>query len=75
MGKFYYNRWVVLATLFLVAGPFGFPLLWRSSQFSRRAKWVLTVLVLVYTVGLIVGSGVAFQQFLKRMQELEASLR
>ena len=75
MSKWYYNRWLVLAMLFFVTGPFGFPLLWRSPQFSRRAKWVWTVLVLVYTGLLILGAGVVFQQLLKQMHELEASLQ
>ncbi len=47
--KWYYKIWFVVAML-LVAGPFAFPLLWKSSEFSRPAKWVITILFLIVTV-------------------------
>src|SRR5438093_18717 len=43
-AEFYYRRSYVVAMLLLV-GPFAFPLLWQSPQFSRFARWTWTVVV------------------------------
>jgi len=47
--KWYYRPLWVLILLFLVLGPLALPYLWRSPSFSRRLKFVLTVLVIAYT--------------------------
>ena len=47
--KWYHNKVLVVLMLFLVLGPFGLPLLWKNPLFSKRWKWILTVLILVYT--------------------------
>lgn len=73
--KWYYNRWMVLVTLFLVAGPFGLPLLWRSPRFSDRAKWLLTAAVLIYTVTVLVLFVVTLQKMLQQIHQFEVSLR
>ena len=49
----YYRPWAVVVLLFLVLGPFGLPLLWKSPSFTRGWKIVLTVAMVVYTVLLI----------------------
>ena len=49
----YYRPWAVVLLLFLVLGPLGLPLLWRSPSFTRGWKIVLTVVMVVYTVLLI----------------------
>ena len=57
--KWYHHPVIVLLLLFLVLGPFAFPLLYQSPSFDRVWKAVLTVVVLLYTLWLIV---VTFQQ-------------
>ena len=53
-AKWYYNRWVVLVIITpLLLGPFGLPLLWKSPNFSRSAKIVLTIVTVIWTVLLI----------------------
>lgn len=52
-GKWYYEPWAVILLILLVLGPFGLPLVFKSPKFSRTAKWVVTVLTLLYTVYLI----------------------
>ena len=52
-NKWYHNLWFILLMLFLVAGPFGLPLVWKHPRFSRTLKIVLTVAVALYTVGLV----------------------
>ena len=52
-SKWYYNVWFVLFMLFFVLGPFGLPLVWKSPNFSRTTKVVLTVVMTAYTVFLI----------------------
>ncbi len=44
------NPWLMLAMLFFVTAAFGIPFLWLSHGFSRAAKIVLTIVVLLYTV-------------------------
>ncbi len=53
--KWYYNRWFVLIMLTpLVLGPFALPFLWKSPQFSRLAKLILTCLTLLWTILFVV---------------------
>ncbi len=52
--SFWENRWVVLAMLFLVLGPMGLPMLWRSGQFTPVWKVLLSVLVSGLT-GAVIG--------------------
>ncbi len=40
---------MILLMLFVVLGPFGLPLLWKSPRFSKRWKQILTALTLIYT--------------------------
>ena len=47
------NRWFILVLLFGVMAVFGLPLLWFSRGFSRRAKIVLSVIVVLYTAVLL----------------------
>jgi hypothetical protein len=51
--RWYHRPWCVLLVLFVVAGPFGLPLLWRSAYFGQRAKRALTVTVVLYTAALV----------------------
>src|SRR2546422_10925161 len=48
-----YRPWWVLLMLFVVLGPFGLPLLWKSPSFSRWSKIALTVAVAAYTILLV----------------------
>ena len=49
----YYRPWAVLVLLFVVLGPLGLPLLWRSPSFTRGWKIVLTVTMVIYTALLL----------------------
>ncbi len=51
--RWYYRSWWVLLMLFVVLGPFGLPLLWKSPCFSRWSKIALTVAVAAYTILLL----------------------
>jgi len=52
-ARWYYRPWSVVFLLFVVLGPFGLPLLWRSPGFSRGMKIALTVAVVAYTAVLV----------------------
>jgi hypothetical protein len=54
--KWYLRPISVVLLLFFVLGPFGLPLLYKSSKFSRKLKIVLTVVVIIYTIYLIIVS-------------------
>jgi len=51
--KWYYKPINVILALFLVLGPFGLPLLYKSPEFNKASKIILTILVIVYTLLLI----------------------
>ncbi len=53
-AKWYMRPIIVVLLLFFVLGPFGLPLLYRSSGFTRKWKIVLTILVIIYTSYLII---------------------
>src|SRR5437899_9896884 len=59
--RWYYRPWWVLLMLFLVLGPFGLPLLWKSPSFSRWSKIALTVAVAAYTILLVEAVRIAIQ--------------
>ena len=54
MPKWYYSRAFILVSLFVLVGPLGLPLLWKSPQFSKQAKVMLTVATGLYTVGMLI---------------------
>ncbi len=47
------SRPTMFAMLFGVTGFLGLPLLWRSRVFTATEKWVWSVVVTVYTCGLL----------------------
>lgn len=55
-GRWYHDVWFVLLMLFVVLGPLGLPLLWKSPRFSRTAKMALTIAVIALTAWLLVAS-------------------
>ena len=65
------SPWVVLPLLFLVLGPLGVPLLWRSRQFSLLWKCVLTLIMAVVTVFLLWSIWFTLQTSLAPLKELE----
>ena len=72
--KWYYSVWFVLLMLVLVLGPFGLPLLWKSPRFARWAKLLFTLLTLVYTYALVVGTLAAVRSILSHTAQLEPLL-
>ncbi len=54
--KWYLRPMSVVLLLFLVLGPFGLPLLYKSPGFTRKWKIGLTILVMIYTAYLIMAT-------------------
>ena len=48
-----HSRAWIFISLFLVRGPFALRLLWRSAEFERNEKMILTIAVVLYTVTLV----------------------
>ena len=70
--EWYLSPLVVILLLFLVLGPFGLPLLFKSPRFGKTWKIVLTTAVVVYTVYLIfvtVKIGTAVHMEMKRLTD------
>jgi len=68
--RWYTRPWAILVLLFVVLGPFGLPLLWRSPRFSRSMKLVLTVLTVAYTALLVVFSLRTVETAMRNVDEL-----
>ena len=71
----YYRTWSVLLLLFLVLGPFGLPLLWRSPSFSRGMKLTLTLVVLAYSALLLEAVLTAVRLAVEQMNALARAHR
>jgi hypothetical protein len=69
--KWYLRPISVMLLLFFVLGPFGLPLLYKSPQFGRASKIILTVVVIMYTSYLIFASLEIGRELYGRMQELQ----
>ena len=72
--KWYLRPISVILLLFFVLGPFGLPLLYRSPQFSKRLKIILTVAISIYTLYLIFALLEIGRKLFKMMEELQSTL-
>lgn len=63
----YHRPWAVLVLLFVVLGPLGLPLLWRSPSFTRAWKIALTVVMVIYTALLAESMVVAMRMAMEQM--------
>ena len=68
MTPWYYRPWAVVVLLFLVLGPLGLPLLWRSPSFTRFWKITLTVAMVAYTALLAESMVVAVRMAMEQMK-------
>ncbi len=68
--KWYYRALSLVLLLFLVLGPLGLPLLWRSPSFSRGMRLILTIVVLAYSVLLLEAVLTAVRLALEKMNAL-----
>jgi hypothetical protein len=73
--KWYLRPVGVVLLLFLVLGPFGLPLLYKSPKFSRTVKVILTIVVIVYTSYLIFASLEIGRELYRRTEELQDMLK
>jgi hypothetical protein len=74
-SKWYHNVWFVLGMLLFVLGPFGLPLVWNNPNFSRRAKVILTLVMVVFTLLLVDVTIRAVNAVVRNMQQLDALYR
>jgi len=47
------SRMAVIGILFLVTGALGIPLLWMNKRFSKSERIVWSIVVSIYTAGLL----------------------
>ena len=73
--KWYLRPISVVLLLFFVLGPFGLPLLYKSPQFSKTLKIILTIAVILYTSYLIFASLEIGRELYRRMGELQDILK
>jgi hypothetical protein len=73
--KWYLRPIPVVLLLFFVLGPFGLPLLYKSPQFSKTLKIILTIAVMIYTSYLIFASLDIARQLYTKMGELQDILK
>ena len=55
MTQWYHKKWAVLLILATV-GPLGLPLLWKSPEFGRTSKWIMTVTTVLMTLFLVLAA-------------------
>ena len=72
--KWYLRPVSVILLLFIVLGPLGLPLLYRSPKFSKTLKIVLTVVVIIYTSYLIFATVEIGRVLFKRIEEMQGML-
>ena len=72
--KWYLRPISVVLLLFFVLGPFGLPLLYKSPQFSKTLKIILTIAVIIYTSYLVFASLEIGRELYTRMQDLRTIL-
>ncbi len=60
--------------LFLTLGPLALPMLWRSRQFSRLWKIVLTAIVVVITLLIVAFLWEVVPQWLAEVRQLREAL-
>ncbi len=65
--KWYFKTWP-LVVAFLCVGPLMLPLVWTNPRFSKNAKLIITVVVLVITFALA-------ELLLKSMQNIASYYR
>ena len=73
--KWYLRPISVVLLLFLVLGPLGLPLLYKSPKFTKTTKTILTVIVIIYTSYLIFASLEIGRELYRRMAELQDMLK
>jgi len=66
--RWYYRPWALVFLLFVVLGPFGLPLLWKSPAVSRTTKIVLTFAVVVYTAVLAETAVMAVRMMVEQLE-------
>jgi len=66
--RWYYRPWALVFLLFVVLGPFGLPLLWKSPAVSRTTKIVLTIAVVVYTALLAETAIMAIRMMVEQLE-------
>lgn len=69
-ARWYYHPLFVIVMLFFFAGPFGLPLLWKSPQFNKPAKIVLTILMFIYSWYLAVATLELLKILQQQIQEM-----
>jgi len=73
--KWYLRPMGVVLLLFFVLGPFGLPLLYKSPNFSKTLRIILTIAVILYTSYLIFASLEIARELYSRMGELQDILK
>jgi len=73
--KWYLRPTGIVLLLFFVLGPLGLPLLYKSPNFSKKIKIILTIAVLIYTSYLIIASVEMGKKIYIKMEEYQDTLK
>jgi hypothetical protein len=46
--KWYFQTWSLVIS-FIIIGPFMLPLVWTNPRFTRKAKVIISILVILFT--------------------------
>jgi hypothetical protein len=73
--KWYLKPVTVILALFVVLGPLGLPLLFKSPCFSKTIKILLAIATIIYTICLIYASIASIRVLLKTIGEMQQLLQ
>ncbi len=73
--KWYLKPMGIVLLLFFVLGPLGLPLLYKSPNFSKKIKIILTIVVLIYTSYLVIASVEIAKKIYIKMEEYQDTLK
>jgi len=73
--RWYLRPFGVVILLFFVLGPLGLPLLYKSPEFGKKLKIILTIAVVIYTIYLVIVSVEIGKRLYIQMEEYRGMLK
>lgn len=52
-SKWLNNPWMVLGLCFFALAIFGLPLIWKTRAFSTPVKWLVSIVMVIYTIAIL----------------------
>jgi hypothetical protein len=71
--KWYFSTyWVVVGLL--CAGPLALPLIWFNPRYKPATKWIVSIVLIIFTIWLTIKSIELMQPLWQQVQQLKAEM-